>query len=128
VAADPDIDSRFTLMSRLFARALATEPGEERFLWLWTVLEVFPMRDTSNIQPISDYLSGVTGRPAVEIKSKLGIGQLFRARCQLVHDGRLPYGRPELGAVLQKLEMMDSTIIRALGGFLYGGELEQFMV
>jgi hypothetical protein len=38
VTADPDIDGRFTLMSKLFARALAAEPGEERFLWLWTVL------------------------------------------------------------------------------------------
>jgi hypothetical protein len=54
VANDADIEQRFTLMSKLFARAIAIEPGEERFLWLWKVLEVFPMRDTSNIKPISE--------------------------------------------------------------------------
>jgi hypothetical protein len=127
VSADPDIDARFTLMSKLFARAVATEPGEERFLWLWTVLEVFPMKDTSNIQPISDLLSRVTGRPAAEIKERLGIGPLFGARSSLVHDGKLPYGRAALGAVLKKLEAIDSAVIRSLGGLPYSGELEEFL-
>jgi hypothetical protein len=93
VERDPDIEQRFTLMSKLFARALATEPGEERFLWLWTVLEVFPMRDTSNIQPICDYLAKVTGRLPADIKSALDLGKLFGARSTLVHDGSLPYRR-----------------------------------
>src|SRR5438093_5814529 len=73
ISKEPDMDSRFTLMSKLFTRAQALEPGEERFLWLWTVLEVFPMKDTSNIQPISDYLAQVISRAAPEIKSKLEI-------------------------------------------------------
>ena len=127
VSADPDIDARFTLMSKLFARAIATEPGEERFLWLWTVLEAFPMKDTSDIQPISEYLSRLTGRPPVEVKEKLGIGRLFGARSDLVHDGKLPYDRDKLGVVLQRLEAIDCVVIRSLGGLPYNGELEEFL-
>jgi|SRR5579872_2150792 len=126
VSADPDVDGRFTLVSKLFARAIATEPGEERFLWLWTVLEVFPMKNTSDIHPISEYLSPLTGRPSAEVKEKLGIGRLFGARSDLVHDGKLSYGRDELGAILNRLEAIDSAVIRSLGGLPYNGELEEF--
>ena len=126
VSRDPDIEQRFTLMSKLFSRALTIEPGEERFLWLWTVLEVFPMRDTSNIQPITDYLAQVTGRRAMDIKSALDLGRLFGARSGLVHDGRLPFGREVLGEVLGKLEAIDVTVLRGLGGLPYAGQLEKY--
>ena len=126
VAGDPDIEQRFTLISKLFSRAVATEPREERFLWLWTVLEVFPVRDTSNIQPISDYLGNVTGRAPAEVKAALDVGKLFGARSALVHDGRLPYGRENLGEVLTKLEAVDVTVLRALGGLPYAGHLDKY--
>ena len=32
VSVDRDVEQRFTLMSKLFSRALTIEPGEERFL------------------------------------------------------------------------------------------------
>jgi len=127
VAGDPDIEQRFTLMSKLFSRAITTEPGEERFLWLWTVLEVFPMRDTSNIQPISEYLANATGRSASEIKAALDLGRLFGARSALVHDGRLPYDRPALGQVLEKLEAIDITVLRSLGGLAYAGQIDKYL-
>jgi len=126
LSARSDIDARFTLMAKLFARAVATEPGEERFLWLWTVLEVFPMKNTSDIQPISEYLSGLTGRSPAEVKDKLGIGRLFGSRSDLVHHGKLPYERDKLGAILHRLEAIDSAVIRSLGGLPYNGELEEF--
>jgi hypothetical protein len=126
VANDAEIDERFTLMSKLFARAVATPPGEERFLWLWTVLEVFPMRDTSNIQPISEHLSRTIGHSPDEVKKKLDIGRLFGARCNLVHDGNLPYSREEIGKVLNKLEAIDVTVLRSLGGLPYAGGLEEY--
>jgi hypothetical protein len=125
VTRDADIDQRFTLMSKLFARAVATSPGEGRFLWLWTVLEVFPMRDLTNIQPITEHLSGVTGHPPAEIKEKLGIGRLYRARCNLVHNGKLPYTREELGGVLNRLEAIALTVLQSLGGLPYTGQLEE---
>ena len=127
VASDPDVDQRFTLMSKLFSRALSIEPGEERFLWLWTVLEVFPMRDTSNIQPINDYVARITGREAAEVRQALEIGKLFGARSDLVHDGRLPYGSDIIGQVLTKLEALDMTVLRAVGGLPYRGDLDIYL-
>jgi hypothetical protein len=127
IARDADIDRRFTLMSKLFARAVATPPGEERFLWLWTVLEVFPMRDTANIQPISEHLARTIGRPVAEVKQKLDLGRLFGARSALVHDGRLPYGREQLGEVLKRLEAIDVTVLRSLGGLPYAGQVDEYL-
>jgi hypothetical protein len=126
VAADAEIDERFTLMSKLFVRGVAILPGEERYLWLWTVLEVFPMRDTSNIQPISEHLARTTHHSQDEVKKKLDIGRLFNARCNLVHDGKLPYGRDEMGSVLKKLEAIVITVLRSLGGLPYVGGLEEY--
>lgn len=124
---DSDLDRRFTLMSKLFARAISMRPSEEKFLWLWTVLEVFPMRDTSNIAPISDLLSRIISKPAVDLKAKLQIGQLFGYRSALVHDGRLPIELKDLGSVLGKLEAIGLVIIRFAGGMPYQGELNQYL-
>jgi hypothetical protein len=127
VGRDPDIQARFTLMSKLFARAIVVEPGEERFLWLWTVLEVFPMRNTSDIRPINEHLSLVTGHPAAEIKDRLDVGRLFGARSDLVHDGRLPYRRHDLGTVLKRLELIVVSILRSVGGLPYAGQLDEYL-
>jgi hypothetical protein len=129
LTASRDVDeSRFTLMSNLFARALAMEPGDERFLWLWTVLEVFPMKETSDIRSVCNHLSSVIGRTPTEVKEQLGIGRLFGARSDLVHNGRLPYEPKERGNILGKLETIDRVVIRSLGGLAYSGELDEFMV
>jgi len=124
IESSVELNPRFTLMAKLFSRALSTPPGEERFLWLWTVLEVFPMKDTSNIQPISDYLANVLARPAKEVKEQLMIGKLFGARCALVHDGKLPCEGQDLAGALNLLEAIDLTVLRSLGGLPYSGELD----
>lgn len=126
VGRTPGVDSRFTLMSKLFARAQILPPGEERFLWLWIVLEVFPMKSTSDIRSICDHLEQVIGRSSSEIKSSLDVGRLFGARSQLVHDGKLPYPREKLGEVLKKLEYIDVAILRSVGGLPYNGILEAY--
>ena len=125
--SSPDLDVRFTLMSKLFTRALTLPPSEERFLWLWTVLEVFPMKGTSNIGPIGDYLGPVTGHSPAYVKKKLEIGRLYDGRCKLVHDGKIPFETADFGKVLKKLEAMNLTVIRSLGQLPYGGKLDEFL-
>jgi hypothetical protein len=44
----------------------------------------------------------------------------------LVHDGKLPYGRDEMGSVLKKLEAIVVTVLRSLGGLPYDGGLEEY--
>ena len=58
-SSDPDLQRRLGLMARFFSKAVALDPSEEKFLFLWTTLEVFPMKDTTNIGPISDYLGQI---------------------------------------------------------------------
>src|ERR1700730_14547599 len=70
-SSDPDLQRRLGLMARFFSKAVALDPSEEKFLFLWTTLEVFPMKDTTNIGPISDYLGQIVNRPAKEVKDKL---------------------------------------------------------
>jgi hypothetical protein len=65
-------------------------------------------------------------RSLEEVRSKLDVGRLFGARSRLVHDGRLPYGRGELGAAMKKLEAIDVTVLRSLGGLPYEGQLEEY--
>ena len=75
---------------------------------------------------ISTYLAKVTGREEAEVKKALELGRLFGARCDLVHNGRLPYDHNLLGEILNKLEAVDVTVLRALGGLPYGGQLDNY--
>jgi hypothetical protein len=123
---DPDVDGRFTLMAKLFARANVMLPGEEKFLWLWTVLEVYPMRNTSDIAPVSDLLGQITSRDAIAVKNALEIGRLFGARSDLVHDGRLPMTANQMGGMINRLNAIVLAVIRYVGGLPYDGGLDQF--
>jgi hypothetical protein len=127
LATDSNLNKRFTLMAKLFARATSLRPGEEKFLWLWLVLEVFPMEDTSDIAPISNLLAVITGRSAKDLKEKLQIGLLFRARSDLVHDGTLNHSRVDFGAVITRLDHIVLTIIRHTGGLSYDGLLGRYL-
>lgn len=124
---DPDLDNRFKLISRFYAKALASSPSEEVFLFLWTILEIFPMKDTTDIRPISEFLAGVTGQATAEVKSKLGIGKLFGMRSDLVHNGSLGVQRRELGTIVQKLEEICGVVIRHLSGLPYDGSLDPYL-
>ena len=80
-------------MSRFFAKSLAYAPSEEKLLFLWTVLEIYPMTNTTDIRPISELLGKILGRTSEIVKEKLGIGRLFGVRSDLVHNGRLAISR-----------------------------------
>lgn len=125
--ADADTWRRYTLMARFYAKALPEDPSEEKFLFLWTVLEVFPMKGTSDIQPISDLLARLVSCPAPEVKTKLGIGHLFGMRSNLVHNGSLGLQGHELGPMVNKLEDICLEVIRSLAGLDYRGALDKYL-
>lgn len=117
--------------------------SEERFLLLWTILEVFPMKNTSNIRPISEYLSKILNIDANTLKEKLEIGKLYGLRSSLVHDGifRIDLEVIEgfyddasnLGhyhyksEVLGKLECIVHEILRHMCGLPYSGLLDKYI-
>ncbi len=85
------------------------------------------MKDTTNIKPISAFLSSRVGLPASVVKERLGIGRLYGKRCDLVHNGVLPETQRELLNINRKLECMCEEILRAVMGFSYDGRLDRYV-
>ncbi len=125
--ANNDAVQRFKLISRFFRKSLTAETAEDRLFYLWTILEVFPMKDNTNIKPIGELLAGITGKPRKLVKEKLAIGRIYGARCDLVHHGRLVGSREEINDLLMRLECIVRETIRRLSGLPYGGSLDQYL-
>lgn len=126
IEADPERRRRFALMARFFAKALPLAAGEEKFLFLWTVLEVFPMKDTTDIRPISEFLAARLARSVEHVKAALGIGRLCGMRSDLVHHGALGVAIGDLGEVVQRLETIAAEVMRGYAGVPYTGVLERY--
>mgnify|MGYP005805783113 FL=1 len=120
-----DLERRYSLMSRFYARSLAYAHSEEHFLLLWTTLEIFPMQATSNIRPLVLKLADILGRTEDDIRQHLHVGLLYGWRGKLVHDGTLPpiRGRAEL---FRRLELIVHSVIRSMCGLPYNGSLDRY--
>lgn len=124
---DAEILNRFTLMSRFYSRVLNEKPSEEKFILLWTILEIFPMKNKTNIKPIAEYLALITGQQSETIKEKLNIGRLYGSRCNLVHNGKFDIELKDMGIVFTKFENIVYEILRGMIGLAYSGSLDQFL-
>lgn len=121
----PGLSEKFDLMARFIAKGLAEPPGEEAYVSLWTALEVFPMVGTSDIRPISEFLSGYLKLPVNQVKEKLQIGWLFGMRGKLVHDGHLPLDEMGQYQALSRLERVVRAVVRHASGLPYDGALDR---
>lgn len=116
------------LMSRFFVKGAMQEPrSEERFLFMWTILEVFPMCNTSDIKAISTVLSPRVGLTAQDFKSKMDVGLIFGMRSDLVHRGRYDRFSSRLGDLPEKLEALAVEAIRVAMDLPYGGSFDRFV-
>lgn len=118
---DSEHARRFDLMSRFYSKALSFDPGEEQFLMLWTALEIHPMVNTSNIRPLVDLMSRVSGESKEKVNELFQIGRLFGIRSDLVHDGVLPI--KEYRDSIRRAELMVHEAMRDLLGLPYGNAL-----
>lgn len=121
VARTPGLSARFDLMSRFIARGLSESSPEEAFIWLWTALEIFPMVNTTDIKPISNFLAPYLGRSPSVVKDKLKIGFLFGIRSKIVHDGHFPLPPKEGYSALAALERLVAAVVRHGAGIPYDG-------
>lgn len=124
LAGDQEKARRYSLMARFYSRSLQYDPSEEKFLLLWTALEIYPMCNTANIKPLVDHLSVITGRAPDIVKAKLGIGNLNGVRSNLVHDGILP--QEDRGPLFKRLELIVHAVMRSMCGLKYDGALDEF--
>lgn len=116
------------LMARFFVKGLMQIPlTEERFLFMWTVLEIFPMRNTTDIRPISEVLSPLVSLSPEEFKRKLEVGKIFGVRSDLVHNGRFEPFESRGGGLRGKLEALAIEALRMAAGLPYGGSFSQFL-
>jgi hypothetical protein len=124
--SDIDLQRRYGLMARFFSKAVALDPSEEKFLFLWTVLEVFPMKDTSNVRPLKEFVARLLGRSADEIDKRLLIGRTHGLRSDLVHNGKLELTAEELAKLIDRLENICIEVLRSISGLSYSGLLNQY--
>jgi hypothetical protein len=130
-------------MARFFSKALTYNLGEEKFILLWTALEVFPMKNTTNIAPISICLGNILDRNPDWVKDQLGIVHLYGARCALVHHGQFQINeinsftrydpineqvyKYQESDTIARLEYIVREIIRYMCGLPYSGSLDQYL-
>ncbi|MBU0630061.1 MAG: hypothetical protein KKC80_03980 [Candidatus Margulisbacteria bacterium] len=122
-----DLFERFKLMSRFYAKACPLKPSEEKFLLLWTIVEIFPMKDTSNIEALIIFLAKLTGKSVMETKEKLAIGKLYGTRCDLVHNGKLNIELKTMWETFERLEQIIITVLREMNGINYNGSLDKYL-
>ena len=106
-AQNQNIQGRYELMARFFFKAIGYGPTEEKLLFLWTVLEIYPMENTTNIQPVSDFLAQIVNRDPA-------------------HVG-LALTREQLGEVIDKLEKICIEVFRRISGEPYHGALDTYL-
>lgn len=121
---DPEKARRYALMARFYSRSLQYDPSEEKFLLLWTALEIYPMCATSHISPLINHLSAITGQTYESVKEKLGVGFLYGIRSKLVHDGVLPEQDRQL--LFKRLELIVHAVMRSMCGLEYDRALDEF--
>lgn len=141
-SSNSDLANRFTLMARFLTKSLSYDISEEKFILLWTALEVYPMKNTTNIEPINQILSGILQRDILIVKKQLGVGKLYGTRCSLVHDGKFNIDKDTVDIIydknndryyehgqsrdIAKLEYIVREIMRNMCGLEYSGLLEQY--
>ncbi len=107
--------------------------SEEKFVKLWTILEIFPL-ETVPGQPMElsklyDLLKSVAGISQNQINKKLKIhSEIFdNYRSKIVHTGTIEFSEVELKDTTAKLDAVVRVVIRRLLGLNYDNELSDFL-
>lgn len=93
--------------------------GEERFLQLWTILEVYPMEGSTHIRRITNKVSQITGRNADEVLQRLYIGRLTGARANLVHKGQSGLTDGQLSRACSILQTIVGVVMKSMVQLAY---------
>ena len=130
---DTDDRLRLQLASRWFRRGHEALNQVDKFLFWWTVLEIYPAkgtthvaRETANLLQLSIY----TRINASEIKRKLELGPMHSMRGKIVHRGQAFVEDSEQSIFERRLEKLCATAsvcLRLLAGMSPGDDLERFI-
>lgn len=126
LSADDDVRERYAVMSRFYSRSLSFDPSEEKFLLLWTALEVYPMKGTANIRPVNELIAKILSSDVSQVKQALQFGRMHGIRSKLAHDGFLEIGTEASVDVFRKLELVVHEVLRSMLGLPYSGSLDRY--
>jgi hypothetical protein len=130
---DANDRARLQLAARWFRRGHEALNQVDKFLFWWTVLEIYPAkgtihvaRETANLLQMSIYVK----MNASEIKTKLELGPMHTMRGKIVHTGQAFVEDSERSIFERRLEKLRATAtvcLRLLAGMSPGDDLEQFI-
>jgi hypothetical protein len=125
---------RFRLAMRWYGRALDSINPVDRFLFLFTCLEIFPTPagDSDVARAVTDFIRTRIAPTMVRgvVKERLRIGRIVEQRGKIVHDG-LAYvdtmTDPSFRELLQRLEAITAVCMRGLAGLPLGTSVDAFL-
>lgn len=126
INASTELSNRFNLMSKFYVQATHEENLEAKLIWLWTVLEIFPMKDSTNIALINQYLATFIEINLQTIQARLQIGRGHGIRSDLLHNGKLLLTHQETLDFIKKLQITCTVIMRHMTGLPYQNELNEY--
>lgn len=126
-------EDKFKKMSKLYAQAASMPISEEKFVKLWTILEIFPLETTPGqsmeLSKLYELLKSIAGISQNKINKKLKIhSEIYdKYRSKIVHTGSIEFSEIELKDTTAKLDAVVRAVMRHLLGLDYNDELSGFL-
>lgn len=128
-----EIGGSYNKMAKLYSQAASMPTSEDKFVKLWTILEIYPMQtkpgERLELDRLYNLLIDITGISKYKINKKLKIyHEVYdKYRCEIVHTGSTGFSEIELKDTIAKLELIVSVVLRSLMGLEYNNELEEYI-
>ena len=128
---NPEKRTRFQLASRWYRRGCEAMNLADKFLFWWTVLEIFPGQGTTNIvRSVKRVLSEqvCSQLSPQEVGDKLRIGRIYGERKRIVHEGRafVAFDDQQFQELLKRLQAITAVCLRLLCGLPPGDDLQEY--
>ena len=123
---------RLQLACRWFRRGHEAKSQVDKYLYWWTVLEIYPGKGRRKIvNIIADFLNHKVfpDLTSPELKEKLYIGRMYNLRGEIVHKGRAFVSTDDIQfkEYLDRLNAVVTVSLRLLAGLGPGDELCKFL-
>jgi hypothetical protein len=125
--------TRLQLAARWFRRGYEAVNQVDKFLFFWTVLEIYPAKGRTKVANHTRDLLHIrlySEKNPQEIKDKLELGRMSSMRDKIVHEGQAFVKESEQSVFeqrLEKLRAIAAVCLRLLAGISPGNELERFI-
>ena len=123
---------RFQLASRWYRRGHETLNQVDKFLFWWTVLEVYPGEGERNIVWNIKHVLRMQVFPHLskqKLEEGLRIGPIYQERKGIVHEGKafVSHEDKHFSECLERLRAVATTCLRLLGGLPLGDDLDPYL-